>query len=406
MKYILRLLVVLMMGSACAQSNLPPCDPSSIFHNCFGTYTFSNGDKYVGEYKDNKENGQGTFTSAKGDKYVGEWKDGKRNGQGTLTFARGEKYVGEFKDGFRQGEVVLYAVNGLIISQGRWFLNRFDPSAPVQQATAPNQEKMVNSDSQSTPIQQESTLNACYGYVTSNWNNCFGTSTFNNNKYEGYFKDGNRDGKGTLTYPNGNKYVGEFMGDKINGQGTATMINGTKYVGEFKDGRFNGQGTFTFANGNKYVGEFKDGKRNGPGTMFASNGSEIRRGEWSNDEFVVPKTTQQDIEMLNRVLNLFSGTGGGSSMTNPQELAKIKQQNLAHRWVVQAQAVCSGGHRCRIKSVQHTSTNEYDGSANFSISYESWNSRGSSGSSGVASIECGFNKSNTLSSTSVNAVCQ
>ena len=140
MKYILRLLVVLMMGSAFAQSNLPPCVPSEIFHNCFGTHTFSNGDKYVGEYKDNRENGQGTFTGTNGDKYVGEWKDGKRNGQGTLTFARGEKYVGEFNDGVRQGEGTLYSVNGLIISQGRWRFNRFDPSAPVQQAVAPNQE--------------------------------------------------------------------------------------------------------------------------------------------------------------------------------------------------------------------------------------------------------------------------
>jgi hypothetical protein len=46
-------------------------------------------------------NGQGTYTSSNGDKYVGEYKDGKFNGQGTLTFADGEKYVGEFKDGIK-----------------------------------------------------------------------------------------------------------------------------------------------------------------------------------------------------------------------------------------------------------------------------------------------------------------
>ena len=32
--------------------------------------------KYVGEFKDNKPNGQGTWTYYNGDKYVGEWKDG------------------------------------------------------------------------------------------------------------------------------------------------------------------------------------------------------------------------------------------------------------------------------------------------------------------------------------------
>jgi hypothetical protein len=63
-----------------------------------GTYTFAGGEKYVGEWKDNKKHGQGTLTFAGGDKYVGEFKDGQRNGQGTYTFANGEKYVGEFKD--------------------------------------------------------------------------------------------------------------------------------------------------------------------------------------------------------------------------------------------------------------------------------------------------------------------
>ena len=67
-----------------------------------GTYTFANGDKYVGEFKDGKGHGQGTATWADGEKYVGEFKDGKKHGQGTITFANGEKYVGEWKNGKNQ----------------------------------------------------------------------------------------------------------------------------------------------------------------------------------------------------------------------------------------------------------------------------------------------------------------
>ncbi len=58
-----------------------------------GTYTYADGDKYVGELKDNKPNGQGTYTwvsgSNKGDQYIGEFKDGLAHGQGTYTFSDG-----------------------------------------------------------------------------------------------------------------------------------------------------------------------------------------------------------------------------------------------------------------------------------------------------------------------------
>jgi len=43
------------------------------------------------------ENGQSTFTFPDGDKYVGEFRDGKFHGQGTFTFSDGNKGVGEFR---------------------------------------------------------------------------------------------------------------------------------------------------------------------------------------------------------------------------------------------------------------------------------------------------------------------
>ena len=63
-----------------------------------GTYTYPDGQKYVGRWKDDKRNGQGTFTYPDGQKYVGRWKDDKRNGQGTFTYPDGGKYVGRWKD--------------------------------------------------------------------------------------------------------------------------------------------------------------------------------------------------------------------------------------------------------------------------------------------------------------------
>jgi len=85
---------------------LPDCpsDTSVRWNNCFGTYTYADGGKYVGEYKDNKRHGQGTYTFPSGNKHVGEYKDNKRHGQGTFIYANGEKYLGEFKDDKRHGQ--------------------------------------------------------------------------------------------------------------------------------------------------------------------------------------------------------------------------------------------------------------------------------------------------------------
>ena len=61
----------------CREFALPACPSNGYFHNCFSTYDFANGDKYVGEWNGNKKNVQGTFIWPDGEKYVGEWKDNK-----------------------------------------------------------------------------------------------------------------------------------------------------------------------------------------------------------------------------------------------------------------------------------------------------------------------------------------
>ena len=65
--------------------------------------------------------GQGTFTYSDGNKYEGEWKDGKQNGQGTLTFFNNvRKWIGEFREDkpwdvldYEDGEIVGKWMNGV-----------------------------------------------------------------------------------------------------------------------------------------------------------------------------------------------------------------------------------------------------------------------------------------------------
>ena len=64
-----------------------------------GTKTYSDGLKYVGEFKDDERHGQGTYTFASGNKYVGEFKDDKYHGPGAFTFAHGEQWRGYYMNG-------------------------------------------------------------------------------------------------------------------------------------------------------------------------------------------------------------------------------------------------------------------------------------------------------------------
>jgi hypothetical protein len=42
-----------------------------------GTFTYKNGNSYIGEFKDGKMDGHGTFINSNGKKIIGEWKKGK-----------------------------------------------------------------------------------------------------------------------------------------------------------------------------------------------------------------------------------------------------------------------------------------------------------------------------------------
>ena len=164
-----------------------------------GTYTYANGDKYVGNFKDDKSHGQGTYTYASGDKYVGEYKDDKKNGQGTYTHANGDKYVGEFKDGKENGPGTYTHANG------DKYVGNFKDGKSHGQGTyyflADNQAKGA--------------------------------------KYVGEFKDGVSHGLGMKTLTNGTWYYGEWQNDKPHGQGIIFYSHsGERQEGIWADGKF------------------------------------------------------------------------------------------------------------------------------------------------------------------------
>lgn len=64
-----------------------------------GTFTWTDGRKYIGDYIEDKKHGQGTFEWPDGRKYIGGWKNGKQHGNGTFYSANGQKKQGEWING-------------------------------------------------------------------------------------------------------------------------------------------------------------------------------------------------------------------------------------------------------------------------------------------------------------------
>ena len=124
---ILVLVFFAFLGSTSQSFSLPFCpnDPNEYFHKCFGSFTTSDGDKYVGEWQNDEYHGKGVYhylaaNRYKGNKYFGEFRFGKANGKGTYVWADKSYYEGEFKDGKSHGRGIHYYPNGIIHREGVW----------------------------------------------------------------------------------------------------------------------------------------------------------------------------------------------------------------------------------------------------------------------------------------------
>ena len=107
---------------------------------------------------------------------------------------------------------------------------------------------------------------------------------YNGSYYIGQYKNGKRNGKGKIYYPNGNiKYDGDFVDDKREGNGKIIFESGSYYIGQFKNDLPNGKGIEYDKNGNIiYDGDFVDAKREGNGKIINKDGS-YYIGQFKND---------------------------------------------------------------------------------------------------------------------------
>ena len=188
-----------------------------------GTFIWPNGDKYNGNWKNQKPHGLGTFKWVNGTKYIGDWELGIQNGQGTVTWANGDKYIGGRKNGEADGQGTFIFANG-ITQSGEW-----------------KNGNLIERDSSGKAI----------GCVEGNCDN----------------------GKGTGVWEKGFKYVGEWKMQNMHGFGIGTWPNGDRYEGDWVNGQRTGQGKYFYSSGGGvYTGEWKNNNRHGEGTMIWNDG--------------------------------------------------------------------------------------------------------------------------------------
>ena len=75
-------------------------------------------------------------------------------------------------------------------------------------------------------------------------------------KYEGYYRNGIREGKGTFTHADGSVKTGEFVNGQLTGHGKMTTDDGLTYNGHFVNYRMHGYGTLHYSDGSEFVGFF------------------------------------------------------------------------------------------------------------------------------------------------------
>ena len=97
-------------------TNLDSCHYKNIelWDNCYGKEVFTDNSRYIGHWKNNKQDGRGILFWANKDKYEGDFVNGKFNGKGIFSWANGDKYEGDFVNDRFEGKGIFSRTNGEI----------------------------------------------------------------------------------------------------------------------------------------------------------------------------------------------------------------------------------------------------------------------------------------------------
>ena len=250
-----------------------------------GKMTYVSGSIYEGGFVDDKFHGdKGSYRWSDGDEYEGGWKDGERQGVGVFRSADGTVEYSIYEMGATKG-------GGLVWSADRKTAHK---TVDGEKTTEMLVEEAVEFAKEifDLPVPEPYTkvsAKAAAHHPTAIKTGLFG-KLFSRQKidsdgkpmfkdhgtwgsYEGDVdNDGNRQGKGTMTYVNGCYYEGGFVDDKFHGdKGVYHWFDGDEYEGGWKDGERHGVGIFRSADGTAEYSTYDAGVVTGEGLVWSAD---------------------------------------------------------------------------------------------------------------------------------------
>ncbi|KAJ3325550.1 hypothetical protein HDV06_003320 [Boothiomyces sp. JEL0866] len=183
-----------------------------------------NGDRYIGEWKDNLRHGKGThFYKSSGYQYMGEWQFDKRHGYGILSV----------------------------------------PEDTVEKKGDNSQSSLLQVPEKANQNREDLKLRKVY---------------------TGLWQNDARHGTGTYFYSDGSVYQGMWSNDMRQGWGRMDYKDGSIYEGEWHHEMRHGQGILLLPNGDRYEGMWFDDEKEGPGKFIYLKKRQVYKGEWSKGQ--------------------------------------------------------------------------------------------------------------------------
>lgn len=229
-----------------------------------GTYIYTNS-VYWGNWKEGKRDGFGVLKMIDGSAiYKGNWTNDKKNGFGSYYWKSGDVYEGNWVADMQSGQCTYNWSNG------DRFVGTFKDDKITENGT----------------ITRKAIQKLC---ISGNCYNGFGKFGYANAVYEGYFKNGKREGKGKTISWDGEIYEGDYENDLEHGKGKCTYSDGTVYDGDWVSGKRTGKGIYVWGKGkwegDRYEGDFYENKRTGWGKYTFAKTGKIEEGNFDSDVF-------------------------------------------------------------------------------------------------------------------------